>query len=305
MPKNQVLAAAIDLGSNSFRLLIGCQTERGLTSLLKKRATVRLAGGLNESGAFTPESIHRALTALKTFRSAIELFDVSMRRCCGTETFRRSLSPETLSIPAGKILDTQIEILTGPEEAELSGHGVVNALGDKLFFPCLIVDVGGGSTELILLRSANSHPVVCSLPIGAVMASKRDQAARRQDLHSLAASVKNLLREADLDTLPMLVGNGGTASSLATLDQELPYHEINMINGHFLSRPRIDEIYHALIPLNMGQRKSRKGLEPGREDIIIPGLEIYQEILATIGCEGMIVSDAGLLEGILLSMTGA
>jgi exopolyphosphatase/guanosine-5'-triphosphate,3'-diphosphate pyrophosphatase len=82
-------------------------------------------------------------------------------------------------------------------------------------------------------------------------------------------------------------------------------HETDKIQGYFLTRQGIAEIYNSLAALSPTQLKECKGLEAGREDILILGLEIYQEVLATIGCEGMMVSDAGLMEGILLSITRA
>lgn len=304
MPKDQVIAAAIDLGSNSFRLLVGLRTEQGLVCLLKKRAAVSLARGLNKKGIFSSGNIRQALEALDTFRMEIDRFNVNVLRCCGTAAFRRSGNPEALTVPAAKILGVPVEVLSGKEEADLSCLGVIDALSGKLSFPCLIADIGGGSTELILSRSAQSRPTVCSLPIGVVMFAEHNRAAQAQDLHLLVDGIIKLLRETGQPSPITLVGTGGTASTLASLDQELPCHQADKINGCFLTSRRISEIYGSLAGLSLEQRKDCKGLEAGREDIIMPGLEIYQEVIATIGCEGMIVSDAGLLEGILLSTTG-
>lgn len=305
MPKDQVIAAAIDLGSNSFRLLVGLRTEQGLICLLKKRVAVSLVRGLNKNGIFSSESIRQALEAMVTFRTEIDRFNVNVLRCCGTAAFRRSGNPEALTVPAEKILGVPVEVLSGKEEADLSCLGVVNALSGRLCFPCLIADIGAGSTELILSRSAQSRPTICSLPIGVVMFAEHNRAARARDLHILADGIIKLLRDAELSSPPIFVGTGGTASALASLDQKLPCHEADKINGYFLTRQRIEAIYHTLAALSHEQLKCQRGLEAGREDIIIPGLEIYQEVLATIGGEGMIVSGAGLLEGILLSITGA
>lgn len=303
MAKDQVIAAAIDLGSNSFRLLIGSQTERGVSCLLKRRTLVRLGKGLNKNGTFSPESIDQAQAALATFRAEIDRFGVTVLRCCGTEGFRRAANREALTVPAEKILGAPVTILTGHEEAELSCLGVRSALGGRLSFPCLIADVGGGSTELILLRSAASRPVVTSLPVGVVTFAERDQGARTHDLDRLAAGIRKLLCDLDPPPPPILVGTGGTAGCLAALDQELPHHDTDKIHGHSLTGQRLGEIYASLAALDPRQRQEKMGLEAGREDIIMPGLEIYQEILATIGGEGMMVSVAGLLEGILLSIT--
>lgn len=303
MPKDQVIAAAIDLGSNSFRLLIGSPSEGGLSCLLKKRAVVRLGRGLTKSGTFSTKSIEQALVALATFRSEIDRFGVTLLRCCGTAAFRRAVNREALTIPAQKILGAPVTILNGKEEAELSSLGVKSAFGESLSFPCLIADVGGGSTELVLLRSAESRPVVTSLPVGVVSFAERDKTAQADDLKKLAAGLKTLTGGHNPPPAPILVGTGGTAGSLAALDQELPHHDSGKIHGHFLTRQRLGEIYASLAALSPRQRQELKGLEVGRGDIIMPGLEIYQEILATIGGEGMMVSEAGLLEGILLSIT--
>lgn len=302
MPKDLVIAAAIDLGSNSFRLLIGLRSEQGVACLLKKRVTVSLARGLNKSGIFTSARICQGLKALETFRAEIDHFGVTVTRCCGTEAFRKSANPENLIVPAAKILGVPIEILSGNEEAGLSCLGVIDALSSKLSFPCLIADIGGGSTEMILMKSAQSPPVVCSLPVGVVMFAERNQAARAQDLHILAEGIRKLLSETGLSSPPMFVGTGGTAGCLAAFDQELLCYDSDKVQGYFLTRQRLRAIYKSLASLSLDQLKSRKGLESGREYIIMSGLEMYQEVLASIGCEGMIVSDAGLLEGILLSI---
>lgn len=303
MPKDQVIAAAIDLGSNSFRLLIGSPTEEGLSCLLKKRSVVRLGMGLTKTGTFSTENIEQALLALAAFRLEIDRFGATLIRCCGTEAFRRAANREALTVPAKEILDTPVTILDGKEEAELSCLGVISALGDRLSFPCLIADVGGGSTELILLRSAESRPVVISLPVGVVSFAERDKTSQTDDLNILASGLKKLTCGLNQPPSPLLVGTGGTAGSLAALAQKLPHHDSGRIHGHFLTGQRLEVIYTSLAGLNARQRQKQPGLEAGREDIIMPGLEIYQEILATIGGEGMMVSEAGLLEGILLSIT--
>lgn len=303
MSKDQIVAAAIDLGSNSLRLLIGFRTKDGLVSLSKKRALIRMASGLSNNFRLSPEIIAQALDTLTSFRTEIDLANVGVLRCCGTETFRRTINLEAFTAPAAKILGVPIEILSGNEEARLCCLGVIYALSDRLTFPCLIVDVGGGSTELILLHSGQSQPIVRSLPLGVAALSERNPPIRHQELGKLTAEIRKLLREAGLPSRPMLVGAGGTASSMATLDQELANHQLDKIRGHFLTRERLDRIYYSLAPLSVEQRKNVRGLEAGREKLIMPGLEIYQEVLATIGCAGMIVSDSGLLEGILLSIT--
>lgn len=305
MPKVPPPAAAIDLGSNSFRLLIGLRNGRELVSLASQRLTVRLAQGLGESGIIVPEKLTAALAAIASFRREIDRFAIDKVCCCGTETLRRAANCRALLTPAERLLGAPIKILTGREEAELSGLGVENALADRLSFPCLIADVGGGSSELIFRHSPSAPAVIVSLPVGAVILAGLEPAPRRAALRSFAGRIKDLLQEVSQVRIKTLVGTGGTASSLAMLAQRLTVYEAARINGFFLSSHDIDEIHRAVSALPANQRKMLAGMEAGREDIITSGLEIYQEILATINAPGMIVSDAGLLEGILLSITGA
>lgn len=117
-------------------------------------------------------------------------------------------------------------------EAGLSCFGAVDALGSKPSFPCLIADIDGGSTELILLKSLQSRPIVCSLPIGVAMYAERDQVTQALDLHLIADGIIKILGEAELSSPPMLVGTGGTASALASLDQGLTDHDTDKIQGY-------------------------------------------------------------------------
>lgn len=304
MHKVPAPAAAVDLGSNSFRLLIGYRSGQELVTLAKERAPIRLAHGLGKTGNFANDKLATALAAIASFRRELEFFSIGRVRCCGTESLRQAANRHSLIEPAEKILGTPIEILTGREEAELSSLGVQGAVADKLSYPCLIADVGGGSCELILLHSPGTPAKAISLPIGAVILGELDTAARKLALRVFSRQIKKFSQETGQGRVKTMVGTGGTASSLAMLAQQMPVYNSARINGFVLSGSQITEIYSLLSVMPLEQRKGRPGMEAGREEIIISGMEIYQEILATIGAPGMIVSDSGLLEGILYSITG-
>lgn len=305
MSKAPPLAAAIDLGSNSFHLLIGRLVDQELHTLARKRMPLRLAQGLGQTGLFANDRLEAALAALASFRREIEQFPVARVRCCGTEALRRAANRHSLIGPGEGILGHPIEILTGSEEALLCSQGVTGALADKLSFPCLIADVGGGSSELIHLNSLHSPPTVVSLACGAVTLAEASLPARKRALTSLTEQLKTFLKGNRLEMLNTVVGTGGTASTLAALAQQLVVYDSSKINGFVLSRSQLEEISLLISRLPLGHRQNLTGLEAGREGIIGSGLEIYQEILATIAATGMIVSDAGLLEGILHSITAS
>jgi len=305
MHKVPTPAAAIDLGSNSFRLMIGLRSGQELVVLAKARAPISLAHGLGITGNLTPDKQEAALTAIASFRREMDSFNVGSVRCCGTEALRRAVNSRALLEPAVEILGSPIEILSGHQEAELSSQGVRGTLAEQLSLPCLIADVGGGSCELIFHASADGPPMIISLPIGTVMLAELDAKSRKLALGSFSAQVKDFLQETGQSTIKVMVATGGTAGCLAMLAQDLVVYDSAKIKGFSLSRTKINDIHRWLARMPVEQRKVLPGLEAGREEIIISGLEIYQEILATIGATGMIVSDAGVLEGILFSITGA
>jgi len=303
MPKALIPAAAIDLGSNSFRLLIGLQDEQELVIIARERTTIRLAQGLGANGLITTAKLATALAAITSFRREMDRFAVGRVRCCGTEALRRATNRHSFLDPAGIILGTPIEVLTGREEADLCRLAVQDNLADRISFPCLIADVGGGSSEFIFQSSPQCPARVISLPLGAVTLAELETVAKETALRCLSGEVKNFLKEIDQPMIKTMVGSGGTATSLAMMAQQLSAYNSSRINGFFLSRTKINALQGSLAGLSVKQRKDLPGLEAERADIISSGLEIYQEILATIGATGMIVSDAGLLEGILCSIT--
>ena len=144
--------------------------------------------------------------------------------------------------------------------------------------------------------------MIISLPIGAVILAELDATAKKLALHDFSSRVKDFLKGAAHGKVKAMLATGGTASSLAMLAQQLTEYNAAMINGFYLSGTKIYEIHNLLSALPVKPRKVPPWIED-RQAIIISGLEIYQEILATIGAKGMIVSDAGLLEGILYSIT--
>jgi len=296
-------AAAIDLGSNSFRMLIAEITDAGLNPLLKKLATVRLGQGLSRSRHLTSDAILRALETLTEFKAALAKFQVSRIRCCGTEALRRAENARDFLAKASSLLGCNIEIIDGHEEAMLGCKGVLASLAGNPPFPLLIVDVGGSSTETIMLTSLNGQPVSNSFPNGAAI---HTEISANGDLPATMAEfsvgLNTFLEKFFPDSPATLIGTGGTATAMATIDLGLAEYTAEKIHGHLLSKAHVNKIADELAQLTPEERCLLPGLDQGRGNIIGAGVEIYQEIIATIDVEGMIVSDSGLLEGILLSI---
>jgi exopolyphosphatase/guanosine-5'-triphosphate,3'-diphosphate pyrophosphatase len=310
MANNPIILAGIDLGSNTFRLLVARYSAGHLEPLEKKLITVRLARGLTDGNFLRDESLIRALEALADFRKILDCYAVEHIRICGTEALRTAKNSATLLQKAQDIMGHQITNITGKEEAELTLHGALSAMKSTRPETMLLVDVGGGSTELIL--SAVSHATrACSLPVGAVSLTEqffygpriKDEAVLKLQ-NSLLQSLQPTIDKLQLHGTkknPMIWGCGGTATTMAALDLNLAQYNGDLVQGHILQPDSIKGLWEKLSMLSAIERNSIPGLEDGRGEILPAGIMIYRALLNLLGLKHMSVSDAGLLEGITIS----
>lgn len=291
---------AIDLGSNSFRLLIGTFDGQNITALVKELRTVRLAKGLKNSGTLSIDVMRKGLETLTNFKSQIDKHRVTHISCFGTEALRQAKNSRKFISAAQTVLGCDIQILTGSQEAELCSKGVLAGLHDSLKPPTFIVDVGGGSTEISYINYNSNTLQNLSLPLGAVTISEYEVQSHDRIFAKMNNILEEFLRETAPHENPTMVSSGGTATTIAMLDLKLASYDEQKVHGYSINKHNLDLLADRLSGLEIAERNSLPGLEDGRGEIIVGGCKIYQEIIATIGVEGMIVSDWGLLEGILL-----
>ena len=304
--------ASLDLGTNTFRLLIAdCNDDGKLLPLLRKRIITRLGEGFHLNGRIQSQAVNRARTALKSFSSILDDYRVEQVFAVATSVVREAENGDVIARELSKGSGIPIRILTGMEEANLTLKGVFSVLSDvgRLV---LVVDIGGGSTELIL--SGDTGPVKTeSINLGVVHLAEQlitSDPPSKQDIAHLHSQIrKNLSLNTDsryLETSPAdknalsLIGTAGTVTTLAAIDQELVDYDPVKINNYLLHRETLKAIYTRLIILPLTERAGIPGLEKGREDLIIPGTAILLEIMDLFKSTVLTVSDAGLLEGVLL-----
>ena len=307
--------AGIDIGSNSFRMLIARISETGMELFVKEIETVGLGRGLARENRLGGESMDRGLKALVLFRQILDRHKPGVCRACGTEALRKADNSSEFLKKAEQILGIEIDVISGEDEARLSLFGVFSSMSDREEQPMLLVDVGGGSTEFIYYQNSEEKSVIRSLPIGAVGLT---ESFFYQPLHastevdSLAghiretlAPVSRMLRRDHLNDspagFPEIVGTGGTATALAALDLELENYEPSIVQGHVLTASSFKRIIHEISMLSPEERNILPGLDKGRGDIILAGTMIYKVLLEMNDAHRMTVSDAGLLEGIAYS----
>lgn len=295
--------AAIDFGTNTARLLIAERVSGRLVPVLLKREVVRLGGGFTDERGLSDEAWQRGLTCLREFSGIISDYGVREVRASATSAVRDAVNGSMFVDSVLKETGIRLVVIDGDVEARLTLNGVMSAL-DTESKTIVVVDVGGGSTEFTL--STNGTPdFIKSMPIGVVRLTEgfssadtmvaRVQTVIDQLVHELAESNVAIPAGAEL------VGTAGTATTLAAIMMEMTDYDYRRVNNYMVSRRDISDIFQRLILLTPQERLAVKGLEKGREDLIIAGMVIIMAIMDRFGFHGLRVSDFGLLEGIALS----
>ncbi|MCX5877444.1 MAG: hypothetical protein NT087_14360 [Deltaproteobacteria bacterium] len=212
-----VIACGIDIGTNSFRLLVA-EVEHGcLRPLAHDLVTVRLGEGLGLSGLLAHAAMLRADAALARFAGIMAAYPLHSVRACATHAVRKATNRDEFLQRAEALIVGPVEVLSGEEEASLALLGALSALPEDLRrYPLLVVDVGGGSTELILQATVGSEPRVLSLPLGAVGLTEEfaaDHNAMREKIRAILAPALRRIAEGEmLGQDVSLVASGGTAT---------------------------------------------------------------------------------------------
>lgn len=231
-----------------------------------------------------------------------------------TSVVRRAVNRDTFLAGASERAGIDIEVITGDEEARLSLLGVLSVVGTG--GRKLVMDIGGGSTEFIVSEDG-SVAGEWSMEMGVVHLTEKHLVSdppASDELAGLEAEIKGVIddlkrRMTDDGVDPSginpshggaLVGTAGTITTLAAVDQDLKVYDRDRINNYLLQKGKIEDIYKRLSGLTLEERGEILSLEKGREDLIIPGSAIALEAMDSFGFAELVVSDAGLLEGVIL-----
>lgn len=298
------LRAAIDLGTNTARLLIGAERDGHIDRHCLDRRITRLGGGFSKETGISREAAQRTVAALQEFSVTLKKFPVTGLRAVATSAVRDAANRYEFCREVKEASGIELEVISGEEEGRLTLTGVRSGL-DTVPANMLVFDVGGGSTEYTVV--AGSKIIFSkSLPLGVVrltegkgnVAAMSDKIERelQQLLEEMnSAGVRHLLADAPL------IATAGTATTLAAIDIGLSDYDYSKVNNHVLSNNRISEIYERLSRLSPSERLVRIiGLEQGREDLIIAGTLLTLKSMEMFDSTTLKVSDFGLLEGVLL-----
>jgi len=297
------IIAAVDLGSNSFHMIVGELRHGQLAILDRIRETVRLAEGLSDSGDISPDARVRALECLSRFGERLREIEADRVRAAGTSTIRRAHEDTTFMAEAEAALGHPIEIISGIEEARLIYKGVTHSLPptDGLR---LVMDIGGGSTELILGQGAtpsaleSTHLGCVSMterffPNGAISRAGFNKArlAAQLELRPVKAFFRNAL---DVEA----IGTSGTIRSTEAVARELGLSESG------LTLDVVERLIEKVLEFNAVADIALPGLSDRRAQVWAGGLSILAELLHVLNIANLKVSDGALREGLLYDLLG-
>lgn len=292
-------AAAIDIGTNSCRLLIAeKQSEDSFEILNRELEITRLGEGVDQNRVLKDKAVNRVMKALEKYKKISDEFKTDRIRIVGTSALR---DVENSQILVDKISDLglELEIISGEKEAELNYLGAVSSLEDNF----LLIDIGGGSTEFIWSDSGAIN--YKSLDIGCVRMTEKfisdpERKVSLREINNIKKYIVNILaEELELNKKLKIKGVGGTITTLAAVKLSLEVYDSSRIENLKLEYSDLVKIMDNLIELELKERKKVKGLQPKRADIIISGIIILMTIMKYIDSKELYVSDHDLLYGLL------
>jgi exopolyphosphatase/guanosine-5'-triphosphate,3'-diphosphate pyrophosphatase len=296
--------AAIDVGTNTVRLLVAEADAPGAYAVRHQaQAITRLGEGLEATGHLTAAAIGRTVGAVAEYAATSRRLGAVAIRAVATSAAREAVNREAF-LTAATAARCPLEVVSPAEEARLTTLGALHLL-PRPATRCVIIDIGGGSTEFTLAAGGAPQGSV-SLPLGVVKLTERflpEDPPPAEALAALAAHVREALTgvpfQLELRSAEA-IGTAGTVTTLAALELRLDPYDPHRVTGHRLTLERVRELSAWLAGMPLAERQHLPGLEPGRADVIVAGAYLLAEALAVLGFEALTVTDGGLREGLLL-----
>ena len=309
--------AAVDCGTNSIRLLVADVDAAGnLTELDRRMEVVRLGQGVDRTGELAPEALERTLAATRQYATAIKAAGAQRVRFVATSATRDARNRDAFFDGVRDALGVDVEVISGHEEAELSFRGATSGVAGAHAGPYLVVDLGGGSTELVLGTDAVDASI--SMDVGSVRMTERhlhsdppsaaEIEAARADVR---AHLDDAVRAVPLGSTTTLVGLAGSITTVTAHALGLTEYRRERVHGARLPVETVLASCAALLAAPRAERTAMGFLHPGRVDVIAAGAlvwsEVIQRVVADVRAAGgslthVVTSEHDILDGIALSM---
>jgi len=295
----------IDIGTNTLLLLIVDDAMQPLVDLCRFG---RLGKGLDATGRLAEDAIAASLEICREYRRVLDDHGVARPIVIATQAAREAANARDFVDPAERILGTSIQVIAGEREAELAATAVARTFPELAAARYLVVDVGGGSTEIIAVETGRVLAQV-SLPIGAVRLTERHLKHDPPTAPEIAALTADIDRHLATLALPHgvpVVGTAGTATTLAAVKLGLTRYDPAAVTGLRLSRDAVVMLLGRLLAASVAERRAVPGIEPQRADVIAAGAAIFARILQRIDATVLITCDRGIRWGVAYeAMSGA
>ena len=297
--------AAVDLGTNSTRLLVADVEDGRVGEIERQTRVTRLGEGVDRRGRLLPLPIARVRNVLSDFRRLVESLGAEQTLAIATSAIRDAENGEAFLGEIEWSYGFATELLSGHDEALMTFRGVTAER--ELRAGTVVVDLGGGSTELVAggPDGVRWHD---SLDIGSVRLTERflhSDPPRTDELEACADAVRALLAERVPEDVcadaKAAIGVAGTITSLAALDLGLEEYHRDRVHGHVLTQDALQRGLDRLAAVPVAKRRRLRPLDPERAPVIVAGAVIVREVVAFLGVDGVEVSERDILDGAALA----
>jgi exopolyphosphatase/guanosine-5'-triphosphate,3'-diphosphate pyrophosphatase len=306
-----VNVAVVDIGSNSTRLLIATLRDGRVAAELARRTNVtRLGAGVDRDGRLRDDAMARVFAVLDDYRREIDEHHCERAVAVLTSAVRDSANGEQFSGAVRDRYGLDPHVLSGDQEAQLTYRGATSERDPADRTPTLVLDIGGGSTEMII-GSGGEVGFHVSTQAGVVRQTERhlrDDPPTGAEVDALVDDVQRILRDHVPAEQRSAVRHGiavaGTATSLGAIAQALDPYDPEKVHGYRLSAAECDRILGELLAMDLAQRRQVAGLHPDRAPTIVAGVLIFREVVRLFGLQEIEISEHDILRGAALGLGG-
>jgi exopolyphosphatase/guanosine-5'-triphosphate,3'-diphosphate pyrophosphatase len=301
-----VRVGAVDCGTNSIRLLVADVDGPVKTDVHREMRVVRLGQGVDRTGELAPEALERTRAALGDYAASCRELGVERVRMVATSATRDAANRDVFRAMVLEVLDVEPEVISGDEEAALSFDGATRTL-DPALGPFLVIDIGGGSTELVL--GTTEVEAGRSVDVGAVRLTERhlegdppstaQVAAARADVEAALALVREVV---PVERARTAVGVAGSATTVAALALRLPAYDAQRIHLTRIAGADVAAVSARLLAMTRAQRAALPVVHPGRVDVIGAGALVLAVLVERLELDEVLVSESDILDGIVWSV---
>ena len=298
--------AVIDCGTNSIRLLIAEISGSNFKEVIRTMEIVRLGQGVDENKAFHPDAINRTLLAVKSFKEIIDKNKVDKIRFCATSATRDAMNRNLFIDGVRDILNVQVEVIPGEEEAALSFTGATYQL-DQGSGPFLVVDIGGGSTEFVY----GDKKVISakSVNIGCVRMSERHLTNQPPTTDQIASAIVDIdiaITQAavsvPINSAKSLIAVAGTATTVAAAALNLSKYDRDLIHLSKISADKVHKVAQMFQSMSKSKISALPYMHEGRVDVITAGSLVLSRVMAATGAVEFVASESDILDGMAFSL---